>query len=263
MPHAERRFLDIWIPLTWLVLSFLVMLGLRYWTQMHLQGLVFLLTGHQGIALWVFFLIFFPGILVHEMSHWLMAKLLFVRTGRITLWPNINRDHAVYLGSVEVERTDPIRGSLIGLAPLLAGSAVVVLIGAHLQLESLGRTILSGEWVSIGQAAAQSLHMADFWLWVYLLFAIANRMLPSPVDRQPWKPVLIFLALLVGVVVATGWNPQIDAGTEGFIRQVVGFLIYAFSVTAAIDLAVALSITLLEALVSLVTQRRIVYRQGR
>ena len=248
-----------WLSLIWLVVVFLLMLGLRRWIEAHVQGVAYLVTGHPTVALWIFFLIFLPGTLVHELSHWLVAKLLGVPTGRIVLWPQVKRDGALWLGAIQVARTDPLRSSLIGLAPLLSGSLLVALIGAHLQLDALRDVLLSGDWELAGGSLLRSVGLPDFWLWLYLLFAIANRMLPSATDREPWKPIAVFLILLSVVVVVAGWTPRLTPGVSNAILELAGFLLYAFTLTAAIDVLVALLIALMESIAVLVRQQRIPY----
>jgi hypothetical protein len=251
--------MDPWLSLVWLVIVFLLMLVLRRWVEAHVQGVAYLLTGHPALALWVFFLVFLPGTLVHELSHWLAAKLLVVPTGRIALWPQSKGDGSVWLGSIQVARTDPLRSSLIGLAPLVSGSLLVAAIGARLQLDALGNALAGGNWELAAQALDHSMGLADFWLWLYLLFAIANRMLPSPADREPWKPVIVFLALIGLVIVGAGWTPQLSPDTRDAILNLVGFLLYAFALTLAIDLLVALLLGLAEGLAVLILRRRVPY----
>jgi len=251
--------MDPWLSLVWLVVVFLLMLVLRRWVEAHVQGMAYLVTGHPALALWIFFLVFLPGTLVHELSHWLAAKLLVVPTGRIVLWPQSKSDGSVWLGAIQVARTDPLRSSLIGLAPLISGSLLVAAIGAHLQLDTLGSSLVGGNWELAAQDLSHSMALADFWLWLYLLFAIANRMLPSPADREPWKPVIVFLALLGLIIVGAGQTPQLSSDTRDTILNLVGFLLYAFALTLAIDLLVALLIGLVEGLAVLVLRRRVPY----
>lgn len=251
--------IDPWLSLVWLIIIFLLMLGLRRWIEAHVQGLAYLITGHPTVALWIFFLVFLPGTLVHELSHWLAAKLLGVPTGHIVIWPQIKRNGSLWLGAVQVGRADPVRSSLIGLAPLISGSLLVVLIGAHLQLGNLGSALASGRWELAWEALIRSVNLPDFWLWVYLLFAIANRMLPSPADREPWKPVIVFLVLLSVIIVGAGWTPRLRPETRNAILDVVGFLLYAFTLTAAIDVLVALLIALVESIAVTLRRQRLPY----
>jgi hypothetical protein len=248
-----------WLSLVWLIIAFFLMLVLRRWIEAHVQGVAYLITGDPTVALWVFFLIFLPGTLVHELSHWLAAKLLGVRTGRIVIWPQAKRDGTLWLGAIQIARADPVRSSLIGLAPLVSGSLLVAFIGARLQLDALGNALASGHWELVWEALLQSVSLPDFWLWLYLLFAIANRMLPSPADREPWKPIIIFLTLLSIFVISAGWTPRVTPEARNTILDVVGFLLYAFTLTVAIDVAVTLFLGLVESIAVIVRQERVPY----
>ena len=251
--------MELWISVPWLVVAFGLMLLLHRWLEAHLQGLACLITGHPRVAVWMFFIVFLPGTLVHELSHWLMAKLLGVRTGRLEIWPQEKRDGAVWLGSIQVGRADPLRSSLIGLAPLLVGSVVAAMIGGHLQLDTLGSALAGGDWPAFWQRLGRSIALPDVWLWVYLLFSIANRMLPSPADRHAWRPVIIFLAIVSAGVVASGWTPQLAPDARNVLRDVVGFLLYAFTVIVGVDILVALVVAVTEAIAGLVRGQRISY----
>src|ERR1035437_2432032 len=64
--------------------------------------------------------LFLPGIIVHELSHILVAAILFVPVGSMEFAPK-RHGNAVKLGSVEIAKTDPIRRSIIGCAPFFMG----------------------------------------------------------------------------------------------------------------------------------------------
>src|SRR5581483_4139219 len=100
---------------------FAVMLFLQHWLQQHIQGFTFAVTGNPGCAVRALFLLLLPGVLLHELSHWVVANLLGVRTGRISIGLGKMRGKHFSLGSVTVERSDPLRESLIGLAPFISG----------------------------------------------------------------------------------------------------------------------------------------------
>lgn len=70
----------------------------------------------------IFTLFFLLGTFIHELSHFLMAKILFVPVGNFSLFPKF-KGRIIELGSVTVAKTDLIRGSLIGLAPLFISLA--------------------------------------------------------------------------------------------------------------------------------------------
>lgn len=104
------------------------MLFLQRWLQQHIQGLTFAVTGNPGCAVRALFLILLPGVLLHEASHWLVANLVGVRTGKVSIGLGKMRGKHFSLGSVTVERSDPLRESLIGVAPFLFGLLAVWLL---------------------------------------------------------------------------------------------------------------------------------------
>jgi len=247
-------------PPFWLFLTFLPLLFLNRWISQHLQGAVLLLSHSEEVASLVYFVLLLPGVLLHEGSHWLMAKLLRVRTGKLTIGLNQKRGGVLEMGSVRVARADPVRDSLIGLAPLVGGSLTIFLIGRWvLSVEALARTLQSGDGARIAAELWVVLHVPDFWLWLYLIFAISNAMLPSASDRRPWPPVLIFLGGLVALLYFTGWLLSLPPELAGLIADGLSYLNLAFALTLAVDVAFALLILLLELLLTRLTGWRVEY----
>jgi hypothetical protein len=273
-----------WTPLVWLAITLVPLFFMKRWINRHIQGLGLLLLGDNEAAMLLYFVLLLPGILIHELSHWLTAKLLGVRTGKISLWPSKRRGKQMRMGSVRVARTDPFRSSLIGVAPLISGSIAILIIGQLiLSLGDLGEVLLSGEWGPIWESILAHFQTPDFWLWLYLIFAISNAMLPSETDREPWRPVLLFMALVALFFYLTGWvrqdfgetSPSSDFGelsraVEALSRAVpevvttasltsLSYLAYAFSLTVVVDAIFIAVIAVFEALVSRLTGKRVEY----
>ena len=80
-----------WSALFWLIVTVLIMYPLKRWISAHVQGVAFLVTNNRQAAVWLFWVLFLPGTLLHEISHWLTAKLLGVKTGKFSLWPKPKR----------------------------------------------------------------------------------------------------------------------------------------------------------------------------
>jgi len=76
--------------------------------------------------------LFFPGTVIHELAHLLAAGLLFVKTGSMEIIPKV-MDDEIRLGSVQVAKTDPFRRTIIGVAPVLLGMAIIFGILFYLQ----------------------------------------------------------------------------------------------------------------------------------
>ncbi len=244
----------------WLALglAFIFLLFLNRWISQHLQGIGLLLTGSQKASLFLYFILLFPGILVHELSHWLMAKLLGIRTGRIRLGPAAEgRTNYYSMGSVEVARSDPLRDSLVGLAPLLIGSALLVLI--TYRVFNVSRFAGGLEWDEILRAFRGWIGKKDFWLWLYLVFTISNAMMPSAKDREPWGPAIAFILIVVSVGYFTGLISNIPPSVVRVAKNWAESLAWSLGFTCGVDLAWALFLGFIERIIELITGRRIIY----
>jgi len=251
-----------WSILFWLIVSFLLMYPLKRWITAHVQGVAFLLTGNPRVAMWLFWVLFLPGTLLHELSHWLTAFLLGVKTGRFSLWPQMKKGGELQMGSVQVELSDPFRHSLIGLAPLIFGTLAVLLIGQGLlNLGRLGTAFNSGDVEQIIEAVARLLLVPDVWLWLYLIFAISNAMLPSASDRESWRTVLIYLGLTLGLALGFGLNPTMPLELQNFGLMLMAYLLSAFVITLVIDIFFVLLIAGVETIFTWMLGRQVQYNR--
>jgi hypothetical protein len=238
------------------------MYPLKRWITAHVQGVAFLLTGNPRVAMWLFWVLFLPGTLLHELSHWLTALLLGVKTGRFSLWPQMKKGGELQMGSVQVELSDPFRHSLIGLAPLIFGTLAVLLIGqGWLNLGRLGTAFNSGDVEQIIEAVARLLLVPDVWLWLYLIFAISNAMLPSASDRESWRTVLIYLGLTLGLALGLGLNPTMPLELQNFGLTLMAFLLSAFVITIVIDIFFILLIACAETIFTWMLGRQVQYNR--
>ena len=236
-----------WTPLVGLVATVLPLLLVKRWITDRLQELSWRWAGDLDLALIFYFVIVLPGVVIHELSHWLVAKALGVRVGKLSLGPSRRgRSRRVSLGSVRVGKVDPVRASLIGLAPLLGGTAIILLIG-YLVLDVGGVLhTVSGQGVEgFLSALGELLRVPDSWLWLYLIFAISNAMLPSESDMASVRPVLIFLGILILVLLIVGGVPAIPDDLIRSVNVVAGYLATAFGLTLGVDLVFMLVIGLL------------------
>ena len=236
-----------WAPLLALAGTLLPLLLVKRWITQHLQELSLRWVGDAEVALVLYFVVVLPGVVVHEVSHWLMATVLGVRVRRFSIGPvRKGRSRRVSLGSIQVGKVDPIRASLIGLAPLLGGTAVILLIGTLvLGVSDLAEIITSQGWEGVVAALGHLLRVPDFWLWLYLIFAISNAMLPSESDMATIRPVLIFLGIVAAVVLVVGGVPTIPPEVVRAVNAIAGYLATAFALTLAVDLVFMLVIGLL------------------
>jgi hypothetical protein len=188
----------------------------------------------------LFSILFFPGVLLHEISHYLVARLLGVRTGRFSLLPEPLPNGRLRLGYVETASTDFIRDGLIGIAPLLAGGGFVSYAG-HFQLGllELWNDFIYGEAAGFFRGLSSLQEQPDFWLWFYLIFAVSSTMLPSASDRRAWLPISLFggLVLLFALLVGAGpWLLGTWQRLAELVMQGLQGLTMIFGISSAVHL---------------------------
>lgn len=129
--------------------------------------------------------LFFPGTLIHELAHALMAGVLFVPVGRIDLFPKIE-GNGVKLGSVGIGHTDPFRRFLIGVAPFLFGTFLLLGIISYAVQNNLFSDYL-------------------FVLFIgYVVFEIGNTMFSSKKDMEGAVELLVIVAFFCVVFYVLG-----------------------------------------------------------
>lgn len=200
--------LSTWDGLIWLLALIAPVVLVQRRLHFELQAIFLLVTRSEGAAIGLFSLLFLPGVLLHELSHFLMAKLLGVRTARFSILPAVLPDGKLQLGFVETERIEFLRDALIGMAPFLTGGALVAYLGlVQLGLAPLAADFGARDWPAFWSALRSIPQQPDFFVWFYLTFALGTTMLPSDSDRRAWLPLGLALALLAGAAALAGAGP--------------------------------------------------------
>ena len=196
---SSAAFISIWPSLLGLILSLAALAGLSRLLSRYLQYTIFYLTRSQDMSMVIYFLIFMPGVFVHESAHWLMARLLGLKTGKFRVWPQ-RQGKYIGMGSVQVSSGGVIIDNLVGMAPLIAGTLLITLIGVGVfETDSLASAWQQGRIGAMIQTTWQTLGRADGGLWAYLIFVVGNVMMPSASDRHQLTPLLLYL-LLAGIL---------------------------------------------------------------
>jgi hypothetical protein len=232
--------------LVWLVVCLAPFLLVQRWLHRDIQAVFLLLTRRPELTIGLFSLLFFPGVLLHEASHFLMAILLRVRTGRFSVLPKVQPDGQLQLGFVETAKADFMRDSLIGMAPLLSGGAVIAYLGiSRLGLASMGVLVTHAQWAQFWQALVQLPNLPDFWVWFYLAFTISSTMLPSASDRRAWLPGALILVGLAGIAILAGAGPWMLTNLAPRVNQLLLTLATIFGISLVLHIILAVPIGLL------------------
>ena len=204
-------------------------LGLLYLTRRKMTAelgrLVSKFGGGQRAFLIIWSVIFLPGTIIHEVSHFLTAALTGARTGRVEIFPELPRktlggevktQTSHRLGFVETQRLGPVRGFLVGTAPLLVGLGILVWISSTVKISDFRFQIL------------------DLFK-LYLFFTVANSLFLSWVDVKQALPLVVIAAILGGGLYLLGIRPEMVPDSR--IILVLDSLWKAPALSAGINLA--------------------------
>ena len=192
--------------LIWFLLMLVPLNFLQRVLHREIQAALYIASGGNApLTMAVFSILFFPGVLLHEFSHFLMAKILFVPTRGFSIIPKMMPEGYLRMGYVEVAESDIVRDSLIGAAPLILGNLVVAYIAIYpLHLIPLWDVLRNGQMNLFWLGITLLPNVPDFALWFYLTFAISSTMLPSPSDRHAWLPLGLSVAFLFMLALFAG-----------------------------------------------------------
>lgn len=213
-------------------LLILILSALRTRLVYELTGSSLLLFRTFKPGLYLFSLLVLPGTILHELSHWLMAEILGVRTGEITILPALSgQTKEEQLGSVATAKSDPLRGFLIGIAPLLTGLLTLVILG------QLKFTILTA----------------------YGIMVVGNSMLISRADRATWPVVMVLSFLAIIVIFRYNFTLPLTllSSTVDLFRQ----LNWVLGLTAGVNLVMICISLLIRRVIERVTRQRIVQKK--
>ncbi|HRN96044.1 MAG TPA: hypothetical protein PLD54_01190 [Candidatus Levybacteria bacterium] len=183
--------------------------GILFITSRFISKAIFIfghtITHSQSVASRLLAFIFFPGTLLHELSHWGMAKILFVHTGRVELMPEIHED-GLKLGSVQIARVDPIRRFLIGVAPLIVGSLLLGLISYYMLPYILNFSFTTS-------------YLLLATCYIYVLFVISNTMFSSKKDMEGASALLIFIIFVITILFVAGRGEWIVTAITSIVNN--------------------------------------------
>lgn len=174
---------------------------LEGWLHQHIFKVGWLLTKNLHTTTILYYTFFLPGVVFHEFILWLVAGMLNVRAERAIAWPESQAIAELRLNFIRLARnTPPFKLAVITLAPLIAAMTLIAFVLTNvMDITGIQLLVQSGSFDDVTIALTRLTSTPDFWLWFYLIFTVANTMMPDWGKIQGWRPFLI--ALGVGVVI--------------------------------------------------------------
>ena len=164
-----------------LIISFFLQIVLIYFLSRRTVNKLFLFlrifAEDDQVVFSLVSILFFPGTVFHELSHFLAATALFLRVRSLNIFPHWEGKE-IRLGSVLYEKRDFVRGVLVGISPIIAGLLFFYFVAAF-KLFPAKNIILN-------------------IVFLYLIFTVSSMMFSSKRDLVDLIYIFPFLIILYG-----------------------------------------------------------------
>jgi len=240
--------------LFWFVIMLVPLILLQRLLHREIQAVFLILTRDIRLTMGIFSVIFLPGVFLHELSHFLMAKILRVPTGRFSVLPQPLPDGRLQLGYVETARADIVRDSLIGAAPLIVGTLFVAYVSVYkLEMRVLWDVLRNGQFNLFWMGIQALPHVRDFYFWFYLTFAVSSTMMPSQSDRHAWLELVISVGVLFSIALLIGAGPWMLSNIAPLVSNFLSSVAVIFGLSAMVHAVLVLPTALVHKLLARVT----------
>jgi hypothetical protein len=230
-------------------LLFAIELSILYSAGSYAMGRLMSISGFGGggsvLGRMVFYLLVFPGVVLHEGAHYLACLLTGTKVSRFAPFSPGRRsnDGRLLLGYVRHERRAFPIGAIIGLAPILLNPLGLLFVtalltpltlqeGAHPSVEVMVKEIFASGFLTDAPLLATT--------WVYLSLSFALGSVPSREDLSSLPMLLLIFGcgiLLIGLL---------GTGSEGVLSSAIYDLselaasLYALPATVAVVAALTM-----------------------
>jgi hypothetical protein len=240
--------------LFWFILMLVPLILLQRLLHREIQAVLLIVSRDVNITMGIFSIIFLPGVFLHESSHFIMAKILRVPTGRFSLLPHSLPNGRLQLGYVETARSDIVRDSLIGAAPLIAGTLFIAYVAIyHFEMRVLWDVLRNGQFNLFWMGLRALPNVGDFFLWFYLVFVVSSTMMPSESDRHAWLTLLLYIGILFAIILLFGAGSWVLSNLAPSVSNFFGFVAAIFGLSNFVHILLILPIALLHKLVARLT----------
>lgn len=248
---VHRRIMTQLSGLFWFILMLVPLILLQRLLHREIQSVFLILTRDARITMTIFSIIFLPGVFLHELSHFVLAKILGVRTGRFSILPRPLPDGRLQLGYVETSQSDIIRDSLIGAAPLIAGTLFVAYVAVYrFEMRVLWDVLRNGQinlfWIGVRALP----NVRDFYFWFYLAFVVSSTMMPSESDRHAWLELVISVGVLFAITLLLGAGPWMLTNLAPLVSNFLGFVAVIFGLSNFVHILLILPTALIHRLLA-------------
>lgn len=245
---------------------FILLRRIERWLHQHLFKVGWLSTHDYQTTTILYYTFFMPGVILHEVVYYLAAGIFNVRAERNIKWPDKQEIGELKLNFVKIApRTSAFRKAIVTSMPLLVGLIVIWAVSNYIfDITAVVQRMSSGELRDVVAAFNLLIGAPLFWLWIYIIFTIANTMFPTiPKDLQGWRSVLIGLAVVALALFLVGIGGALFEVLQTPLSQVISVLQATFILIMGVDLLMVLILGTIEYTIERITGHSATFRGNR
>lgn len=189
----------VFVSIGILIILGLILGFLKDRTEKTIQYVIWGVFHSTKVGIFTYFIIFLPGIILHELSHLFAALFLGVPTGDVRIFPVEREDKKYQLGEVKTAESSPIKESIIGLAPIIVGGiSIMLIVSLGLRVDyvnNIDKTYLTQLIIHFMQ-----IDKLRIFLCGYGIFCFSNTMFISESDRKAWVVFPLLMLLFISLI---------------------------------------------------------------
>ncbi len=233
----------------WILLIMLVvpLLYVEKFIHQHIYGIGYLITKDKEQATTFYYLIFFPGVFLHEFIQYFVAGILNVPIKKLEPRPQKQDNGTLRFDFVTIQKTDRWRAAIIGGTPFLIACGIMWTISTSiLDLHLIPEAFATGEIIEVANTFNNLRNTPDFWLWMYLLFTISNGMIPTKEDREGWSFIVLAIGAVSAFFLFLGLDNVIVETYQGPVMHGLAMVNTALAILLFIDIGAVLMLGVVE-----------------
>lgn len=245
---------------------FIPLRQLQRWLHQHIFKVGWLLSKDFHTTTILYYTFFLPGVVLYEVTYWLVAGILDVRADRAISWPEKQGIGELRLNFVKLHKSaGAVKVGIISLAPLVAGILAVWHIAANIiNVGGFINAMSSGRPADLSVAIGKLTSAPDFWLWVYIIFAISNTMLPDYKALRGLRVVGVILVVAAVGLFLIGIGDEVVSQTlTGPVAGALNTLAGIFAVMIAVNLVMTGLLGLAESTIERITGASATFVNGK
>ena len=236
------------------------------WLHQHIFKVGWLLSHNFETTTILYYTVFLPGVLLHEIIYWLMAGVMNVHAERSIQWPEKQEIGQLKLNFIKLTpKAHPLKLAIISATPLIIGLLAIWIIGVNIfQLETVMALASTGQLEDVSKAFSFLISAPDFWLWFYVSFTIANTMFPTiPKDMRGWWLIGGTIGVILITLAILGVGQTILTQASLTFAQFLNSLSATLMLTIGINFVMVMILGLIEYTIERITGHSATFQKGK